>query len=314
VALGDDLLGAVSEGGVSPPAAWAMRLLLRRVWGPHPCRVGLWRGLYRAGMLHALDLEEETDGGGGDGDGDDGDGGCTSSLLGPYLHPPERAAEMLDLYAEALGGTAALPPVSPGKGGLAWLMAVRHVGAHTWGPMGDEAGLLSEAARRRLGRVLRGVVAAAATLDVGSGEGWVATAVCLLGYRGVPAAVLEAVEESGGERPVSVSVPAAVARLAAWAQGVWVCVCVWGGWGAWVCAYAYVCVCRTRGGGGVFFSLKILSPPRTPTHPRTKQMCTLAGHRWCWGPRSAKRSRVCWRRERIGGVCWSKLARRHLRH
>lgn len=205
-ALGEDLLGAASEGGVSPPAAWAMRLLLRRAWGAHPARVELWRGLHRAGMLHALDFDDEHD--------DEKE----EAHVGPYLRPAERAAEVLDLYAEALAGTAALAPLAPHKGGLAWLVALRHLGAHVWGGDGKE---LSAAARRRLGRVLRGVVAAAATLDGGGVGLWFeATAVCLLGYRGPPAALLE--EEDGDQ----LTVRAAVARLAAWAQGT-----VIGSWG-----------------------------------------------------------------------------------
>lgn len=209
VALSEDLLGAASEGGVSAPAAWAMRLLVRRAWGAHPCRVALWRGLHRAGMLQALDFEPSLEEGQEDGD--------ECRRLPPYLAPAERAAEVLDLYTEALAGTAALAPVSPGKGGLAWLMALRHLGAHLWAGGEDGAAAVSPAARRRLGRVLRGVVAAAATLDAAEGGGgggllgFEATAMCLLGYRGVPAAVLE------GE---GLSVRAAVARLAAWAQGV----------------------------------------------------------------------------------------------
>lgn len=207
MALGEDLLAAASEGGATPPAAWAMRLLLRRAWGPHPARVGLWRALHRAGMLHALDFDHRVEAEEEEGEEDE----CQA--LGPYLDPPERAAALLDLYAEALGGTAALAPLSPAKGGLAWLMALRHLGAHTWG--GAEDAALSDAARRRLGRVLRGLVAAAATLDVGAGFG--ATAVCLLGYRGPPASMVEEGEEAGWRR---LSVPAAVARLAAWAQGM----------------------------------------------------------------------------------------------
>ena len=125
-----------------------MRLLVRRAWGAHPCWVALWRGLYRAGMLQTLDFEPSSEEEGQEGqEGDDDE--CRR--LPPYLAPAERAAEVLDLYTEALAGTAALAPISPGKGGLAWLMALRHLGAHLWAGEEDGAAAVSPAARRRLG-------------------------------------------------------------------------------------------------------------------------------------------------------------------